>query len=81
MAIVKTIISGTAVVHIDDSCCAGVSKEEMARRWAEVDRVIWQINQNHARRMAEKEREAGAAAGPPHPPASRAPSPSPRGEG
>lgn len=57
MAIVKTIISGTAVVHIDDSCCAGVSKEEMARRWAEVDRVIWQINQNHARRMAEKERE------------------------
>ncbi|MBE5774426.1 MAG: hypothetical protein E7337_10910 [Clostridiales bacterium] len=55
MAIVKTIISGTAVVHIDDSCCAGVSKEEMERRWAEVDRVIWQINQNHARRMAEAE--------------------------
>ena len=54
MAIVKTIMSGTAVVHIDDSCCAGVSKEEMARRWAEVDRVIWQINQNHARRMAER---------------------------
>ena len=54
MAIVKTIISGTAVVHIDDSCCAGVSKEEMARRWAEVDRVIWQINQNHARREAER---------------------------
>jgi hypothetical protein len=61
MAIVKTIISGTAVVHIDDSCCAGVSKEEMARRWAEVDRVIWQINQNHARRMAEKEKAAAAA--------------------
>jgi len=83
MAIVKTIISGTAVVHIDDSCCAGVSKEEMARRWAEVDRVIWQINQNHARRMAEKEREAGAAlkdlpsgaAGNPSDPASRATSP------
>lgn len=56
MAIVKTIMSGTAVVHIDDSCCAGVSKEEMARRWAEVDRVIWQINQNHARREAERER-------------------------
>lgn len=55
MAIVKTIMSGTAVVHIDDSCCADVSKEEMARRWAEVDRVIWQINQNHARRMAEAE--------------------------
>jgi len=53
MAIVKTIISGTAVVHIDDSCCAGVSAEEMARRRAEVDRVIWQINANHARRMAE----------------------------
>lgn len=76
MAIVKTIISGTAVVHIDDSCCAGVSKEEMARRWAEVDRVIWQINQNHARRMAEKEREAGAEAGEnPSDPASRATSP------
>lgn len=55
MAIVKTIISGTAVVRIDDSCCAGVSKEEMARRWAEVDRVILQINQNHARRVAEAE--------------------------
>jgi len=84
MAIVKTIISGTAVVHIDDSCCAGVSKEEMARRWAEVDRVIWQINQNHARRMAEKEREAaaalkdlpsGAAGENPSDPASRATSP------
>lgn len=55
MAIVKTIISGTAVVNIDDSCCTGVSAEEMARRRAEVDRVIWQINQNHARRMAEAE--------------------------
>lgn len=55
MAIVKTIISGTAIVDIDDSCCAGVSKEEMDRRWAEVDRVIWMINRNHARRMAEKE--------------------------
>jgi len=60
MAIVKTIISGTAVVHIDDSCCTGVSKEEMARRWAEVDRVIWKINQNHARRMAEKGMNADA---------------------
>lgn len=53
MAIVKTITSGTAVVHIDDSCCTGLSQEEIDRRWAEVDRVIWQINQNHARRMAE----------------------------
>ena len=79
MAIVKTIISGTAVVHIDDSCCAGVSKEEMARRWAEVDRVIWQINRNHARRMAEKE-AAAAAAGPPLPSA-QALTPSPQGEG
>lgn len=52
MAIVKTIVSGTAVVHIDDSCCAGLSREEEERRWAEVDRVIWQINQNHAARMA-----------------------------
>ena len=80
MAIVKTIMSGTAVVHIDDSCCAGVSKEEMARRWAEVDRVIWQINQNHARRMAEKEREAAAAAGTPLSSA-QALTPSPQGEG
>lgn len=55
MAIVKTIISGTAVVHIDDSCCAGLSQEELERRRAEVDRVIWQINRNHARRMAEAE--------------------------
>ncbi len=54
MAIVKTIISGTAVVHIDDGCCAGVSSEEMARRWAEVDRVIWQINRDYARRQAER---------------------------
>lgn len=68
MAIVKTVTSGAATVHIDDSCCAGVSPEEMARRWAEVDRVIWQINQNHARRMAE----AGEN---PSDPASRATSP------
>lgn len=88
MAIVKTITSGTAVVHIDDSCCAGVSAEEMARRWAEVERVVWQINQNHARRMAEKEKEAGAAlkdlpsgaAGTPLPSA-QALTPSPQGEG
>lgn len=54
MAIVKTITSGTAVVHIDDSCCAGISAEEMARRLAEVDRVIWQINREHAAAEAAK---------------------------
>lgn len=54
MAIVKTIhCSNGATVHIDDSCCTGLSEEELARRWAEVDRAIWQININHARRMAE----------------------------
>ena len=31
MAIVKTIISGTAVVHIDDSCCTGLSRAETKR--------------------------------------------------
>ena len=71
MAIVKTIISGTAVVQIDDSCYAGLSRAEQERRWAEVDRVIWRINQNHARRMAEAE----AAGRDPSDPASRAPSP------
>ena len=45
---------GTAVVHIDDSCCAGISAEEMARRLAEVDRVIWQINREHAAAEAAK---------------------------
>ena len=53
MAIVKTLQSGTATVHIDDECVAGVSREEMARRWEEVDRVAWQIRRNYARRMAE----------------------------
>ena len=58
MAIVKTIKSGGAVVHIDDSCCAGLSAEEVARRWAEVDRAIWRINQNYQRLKAEEsERE------------------------
>lgn len=57
MAIVKTITSGTATVHIDDSCCRGISPEEAARRWAEVDRVIMQINRNHAARMAGADRE------------------------
>lgn len=53
MAIVKTITSGTAVVHIDDSCYRDATPEEIRRRWDEVDRVIWQINRNHARREAE----------------------------
>jgi hypothetical protein len=57
MAIVKTIKSGTAVVHIDDACCRGISPEEAARRWAEVDRAIWAINRNHQMRQAEIERE------------------------
>lgn len=59
MAIVKTIVSGTAVVHIDDSCCAGLSREEEERRWAEVDRAIWLINRNHARREAEGAKDTG----------------------
>lgn len=53
MAIVKTIVSGTAVVHIDDSCCTGLTPEELARRRAEVDRAIWNINIASARRLAE----------------------------
>ena len=40
MAIVKTIISGTAIVDIDDSCCAGVSKEEMDRRAMEAAKLV-----------------------------------------
>lgn len=72
MAIVKTIISGTAVVHIDDSCCAGVSKEEMARRWAEVNRVIWQINRDAAGRAERVAERQG-----PHPSAPSALPPSP----
>lgn len=65
MAIVKTIISGTAVVHIDDSCCTGLSRQELERRRAEVDRVIWQINRNHARRMAEGEGGGGTTSSDP----------------
>lgn len=60
MAIVKTIMSGTAVVNIDDSCCRGVSAEEMERRWAEVDRAIWAINRNHQKRMTEAEKAEGS---------------------
>lgn len=39
MGIVKTITSGTAVVRFDDGCYAGASREEIARRWAAVDRA------------------------------------------
>lgn len=55
MAIVKTVTSGSATVHIDDSCCTGLSPEEIARRWAEVDRVIQRINNNHAARVAAED--------------------------
>ena len=58
MAIVKTIKSGGATIHIDDDCCRGVSKEEMARRWAEVDRIIWRINRNAAIKAAEEAAKA-----------------------
>ena len=56
MAIVRTIHSGGATVMIDDSCCAGVSRGEMARRWSRVDREIMRINRAHAARMQEEER-------------------------
>ena len=54
MGIVRTISSGSAVVRIDDSCCAGLSAEEAARRRAEVDRVIHRIAMNYQRQNAEK---------------------------
>ena len=80
MAIVRTIASGTAVVHIDDSCCAGLSREEMARRWAEVDRVIWQINRDAAER-AERDGTPGLFERQgPHPSAPSALPPSPMGK-
>ena len=60
MAIVETIMSGTAVVHIDDSCCTGLSAEELARRWAEVDRAIWMINRNYALRCSQGEQGSEA---------------------
>lgn len=49
MAIVKTIKRGGATVHIDDSCCASLSPEEIERRRAQVDRIIWQILRNNAK--------------------------------
>ena len=61
MAIVKTIVSGTAVVHIDDSCFRGLSPEELNRRREQIDRQIWTINRNHLRRMAEEDTREGAS--------------------
>jgi len=52
MGIIRTINSGSAVIKIDDGCCAGLSAEERARRWAEVDRAIWRINRASAGREA-----------------------------
>ena len=49
MAVAMTIHSGGAVIEIDDSCCAGLSPEEVARRRAQVDRIIWQILRNSAK--------------------------------
>lgn len=49
MAIVKEIKSGTATVRIDDSCCRGITPEEAALRWAEVDRAIRMIDENQRR--------------------------------
>lgn len=49
MAIVKELKSGTAVVKIDDSCCRGLSPEEAAARWAEVERVILKIDRETRR--------------------------------
>ena len=53
MAIVKSIVSGTAVVNIDDSCFRGISTEELTRRREQIDRQIWNINRNHQQRMVE----------------------------
>ena len=50
MAIVKTIQSGTATVHIADDCCAGLSAEELARNWEALRRVVYQIRVNAAKR-------------------------------
>ncbi|MBO7670949.1 MAG: hypothetical protein J6S60_10210 [Oscillospiraceae bacterium] len=61
MGIVKTITSGTAVVHIDDGCFGGLDRAEIACRRAEVDRAIWRINQ------ASATSSDPAKAGPPSP--------------
>lgn len=49
MAIIRTITSGSAEVRIDDSCLRGVSAEEIARRQAELDRLIHRINRDAER--------------------------------
>jgi len=55
MAIVKTITARNgATVAIDDSCCAGLSAEELTRRRAEIDRAIWRINVNEAKKKADE---------------------------
>lgn len=55
MAIVKTIQSGTATVHIADDCCAGLSAEELARNWEALRRVVHQIRVNAAKRQTTGE--------------------------
>lgn len=52
MGIVRTIMSGTATVHIDDSAYAKASAGEIERRWEEIDRIIWRINANLNRQDA-----------------------------
>lgn len=52
-----TIHSGGAVIEIDDSCCAGLSAEALARRWTEVDRAIYRINRN-AQKGDKREHES-----------------------
>lgn len=49
VAIIRTITSGSAEVRIDDSCLRGVSAEEIARRQAELDRLIHRINRDAER--------------------------------
>lgn len=44
MGIVTIVKSGSAVVRIDDSCCRGLSAEEVKRRWDAVDSAIYRIN-------------------------------------
>ena len=44
MAVVREMRCDSATVRIDDSCCRGISPEEAARRWAEVERVILEID-------------------------------------
>lgn len=58
MAIVKTIkCSNGAIVQINDECCTGLSKEEIARRKAEIDRVVNQIYYKYAVEQLRKQQE------------------------